>query len=283
VFVVVLVMLVVVGGTAAALLVRSRHEPLDDSPISSADRLRDSAVGAHESTSSSPASEVDEDTVDDDAAAARYRAPGERSTTSAFGPPALVPMVTVRHLDAPDPQAASGEDVVETSDGVTPDVWPTAVDDVVSALVERVRTSDDDVTSVLSEMVEQNLDTEQMEEVLTELVERDRSARAKHEELTLCGPDVPHRPGRLSAFGDMPEEHKRRVIIRVLCLLIARSEEHEPIGEIDDRPEYTVTLPDDPVEPPAEPTARDLWGESETDARDAHLPARRRRLARAPR
>ena len=131
--------------------------------------------------------------------------------------------------------------------------------------------------SVVSDMVEQDLDTEQMEEVLTELVERDRSARAKSEELTLTGPDVPQRPGRLSAFADMPEQQKRRVIIRVLCLLIARSEEHEPIG--DDRPEHTVELPDES----AEPTARDLWGEPEADARDAHLPARRRRLARTPR
>ena len=83
--------------------------------------------------------------------------------------------MTVRHLEQPateppDPEAPAT---------VTPDAQPIAVEDVVSALVERVRTSDDDVMSVVSEMVEQDLDIEQMEEVLTELVERDRSAQAK--------------------------------------------------------------------------------------------------------
>ena len=80
-----------------------------------------------------------------------------------------MPTVVVRHLE--------GQQV---ESGAVPDEdAPTGVEDVVSALVERVRTSDEDIMSVVSEMVEQDLDTEQMEEVLTELVERDRSARAE--------------------------------------------------------------------------------------------------------
>ena len=269
--VVVLAVLVIVGGTAALLLVRARRPTADDTTVSSADRIQDSYAGATEAPITAPLQPADVDDVaideKDEVAAARFRLPGERSTASTFGPPVLVPLVTVRHLEVPDAQEARS----------------TAVDDVVDTLVERVRTSDDDIMSVVSEMVEQDLDTEQMEEVLTELVERDRSTRANSEELTLSGPDVPQRPGRLSAFADMPEQQKRRVIIRVLCLLIARSEERDPIDEPDDRPEYTVSLPDDSAGATSEPTARDLWGEPDPGSRDAHLPARRHRRARVRR
>jgi hypothetical protein len=303
VVVAVLVVLLVIGGAAALLVARSRRTPKDEATISSADRIEGSfsaaeatppritdveppaapaSVSDPEPAADAPAAEESPPEVstpelseEDEIAAARFRPLGERSVNRPPEPDTdteTVPTLVVHHLEADHP-ASEPAPVEET---------PTGVEGVVTALIERVRTSDDDMVSVVSEMIEQDLDTEQMEEVLTELVERDRSARADRDELTLSGPDVPQRPGRLSAFADMPEAQKRRVIIRVLCLLIARSEELDPVGDADDRPEYTVMLPDDSLaQALAEPTARDLWGEPETDARDAHLPARRRRLARS--
>ena len=161
----------------------------------------------------------------------------------------------------------------------------TNVDDVVTALIERVRNSpSNDLMAVVSEMVDHDLDADQMEEVLSHLVERER-AQPRRDELTLSGPDVPQRPGRLSVFADMGEGEKRRVIIRVLCLLIARSEDERAT---------TTNAPSTPSSfhrrptirrrgRATTPTARDLWGDPDDNASEAHLPARRRRLARSRR
>ena len=113
--------------------------------------------------SAEPAAEPSEE---DEIAAARFRPPGERSIgrTDPDATVETVSTVVVHHLES---GTASADDAA------------TGVEGVVSELIERVRTSDDDMVSVVSEMIEQDLDTNQMEEVLTELVERDRSARGR--------------------------------------------------------------------------------------------------------
>jgi hypothetical protein len=161
---------------------------------------------------------------------------------------AVVPVARSRRRAEParaEPEATSDNTSNARSDLTT-------VDDVVRSLVDRARGSDD-IVAVVSAMVEEDLDNQQMELVLTHLLERDRVA-APDEELVLTGPEVPHRPGRLHAFADLSDDHKRRVIIRVLCLLIART--------------------DDDVEPDAR---------SRDHPTDAHLPTRHlRRVAVRP-
>lgn len=144
----------------------------------------------------------------------------------------------------------AGDDVVASE----PVLDPVPVDDVVRSLIDRARGSDD-ITAVVAAMVEEDLDNQQMEEVLMHLVERDRVG-VPGEELTLTGPEVPHRPGQLHAFADLSDDHKRRVIIRVLCLLIARADDGQGVE----------------VEPETEPAPA-----------DAHLPVGRLRRVTAGR
>ena len=320
--VVVVLVVLIVAGVAAGLVFRgrSKRRTTGELTISSADRIEASMPSEAPQQPARPAAPtvdepereagVDEDaspSVDDDAAA-RFRRPGERSSHAMTEPEPTNPALVVHHLEAvptTDAQATESEPepvpesdqpidpvIVLTNDAV---VAPRAeidrdqstnVDDVVSALIERVRNSaSNDLLTVVSEMVDRDLDADQMEEVLSHLVERER-AQPRRDELTLSGPDVPQRPGRLSAFGDMGEGEKRRVIIRVLCLLIARSE--DDASHDDERPLYTVELPPPSdqsigVDDATAPTARDLWGEPDDNASEANLPARRRRLARSRR
>lgn len=143
------------------------------------------------------------------------------------------------------------------------------VDLVLQALIDRVRTSRKNVVAVVSEMVDSDLDAHQLEAVLTHVVGSvDRGPR-RREELTLSGDDVPHRPGQLSAFAELSDPEKRRVIIRVLCLLVAQSEDRERDTDV-----LVLT-----TEPPTHlAAARDLWpGAGDADAAaETRLPTRRR-------
>jgi hypothetical protein len=144
------------------------------------------------------------------------------------------------------------------------------VDEVVRALIDRVRSSKRDLVAVVSEIVEHDLDHEQMEIVLTQLVEKQNRSRPRQQELVLSGDDVPARPGRLSAFADMSEAERRRVIIRVLCLLVAR----------DDRDADASTVIDlrDGDAATDVTTSRDVWPDEAVGSDGPSLPARRRLL-----
>lgn len=291
---VVLVVLVVlfVAGVAAGVFVvrRSRRRIPDEAPISSADRIEASMPPATDESRVLTAGPTP-------ARLALAAAPDDQpATDDETADAAKTDEAPAEHIDTVEPAIPPAADSVPVSEPVIvltdesalasiPDIdRERDVDEVVRALIERVRNSaNNDVVAVVSEMVDRDLDTDQMEEVLGHLVERDAAALPKRDELTLTGPDVPQRPGRLSAFGEMGDREKRRVIIRVLCLLIARSEDQAARDE-DERPLYTVELPqpDGITElDPAESTARDLWGDPDDDIREAHLPARPRRLARS--
>ncbi len=161
------------------------------------------------------------------------------------------------------------------------------VDMVLQALISRVRATDADVADVAEELVERaGLDAEEMAEVLTDLVERVESDHGislddRSEELTLFSEQVPRRPGQITAFADLGTRERRRVIIRVLCLLVARSEENK-------REAVEATLePQEDQEQESRnqegqwPLARAVWPSANTATEDeADLPARRNRLAR---
>lgn len=191
-------------------------------------------------------------------------------------------------------------DAIERSDGEPEDVpdAPLAsstqsghVDNVLAALIGRIREADQDAADEAEELIERaDLDADEMAEELIDLVERvipdeDVADVVRDQELTLFSEEVPSRPGRLSGFADLNSREKRRVIIRVLCLLVARSEaesrnlEGEPDGAVGEGGEV-----EDEAGESEWPLARAAWPTKGGDSDDeADLPARRHRLARSRR
>ncbi len=103
------------------------------------------------------------------------------------------------------------------------------MDHVLQALINRARFKQVGVEEVATELVERaDLRGEAVSDVLAELVGRaddqvvdpDRSS-----ELVLFNDAVPSRPGQLTDFAKLNPADKKRIIIRVLCLLVARSED----------------------------------------------------------
>jgi hypothetical protein len=121
------------------------------------------------------------------------------------------------------------------------------VDHVLKALIDRAQTRQVGIAEVAAELVEQaNLEDRDIDEVLADLVERvdededqvDSSARL--EELTFFNDAVPRRPGQLTDFDRLEAQAKKKVIIRVLCLLVAMQEDNrlkpsEPRSEAETR------------------------------------------------
>jgi hypothetical protein len=106
---------------------------------------------------------------------------------------------------------------------------PDSVDHVLQALINRARFKQVGVEEVATELVERaDLRGEAVSDVLAELVGRaddqvvdpDRAS-----ELVLFNDAVPSRPGQLTDFAKLNPADKKRIIIRVLCLLVARSED----------------------------------------------------------
>ena len=100
---------------------------------------------------------------------------------------------------------------------------------MLQALINRARFKQVGVEEVATELVERaDLRGEEVSDVLAELVGRaddqvvdpDRSS-----ELVLFNDEVPSRPGQLTDFAKLNPADKKRIIIRVLCLLVARSED----------------------------------------------------------
>ena len=102
---------------------------------------------------------------------------------------------------------------------------------MLQALINRARFKQVGVEEVATELVERaDLRGEEVSDVLAELVGRaddqvvdpDRSS-----ELVLFNDAVPSRPGQLTDFAKLNPADKKRIIIRVLCLLVARSEDQQ--------------------------------------------------------
>ncbi len=129
--------------------------------------------------------------------------------------------------------SASEEAVIVIDDGPQPldevEANETDNDNVLKALIGRVRVTPDDVDAVASELGRRDdLDAEGVAEVLADLAEIAEAAAAeREEELTLFSEEVPSRPGQLTRFAELEATERRRVIIRVLCLLVARAAEDE--------------------------------------------------------
>ena len=145
---------------------------------------------------------------------------------------------------------------------------PDAVDHVLQALINRARFKQVGVEEVATELVERaDLRGEEVSDVLAELVGRADDTAAsptRSSELTLFNDDVPSRPGQLTDFAKLNPADKKRIIIRVLCLLVARSEDQQlPPRATSDSGATSW------------PLARAVWPVSSTDDEsDVGLPSR---------
>lgn len=159
----------------------------------------------------------------------------------------------------------------------TEDQAKESVDSVLQALIERVAATNQEVADAAAELVDRaGLDAGEVAEVLAELVERaDGDELERDQELTLFSDQVPSRPGRLGHFANLPDKQKRLVIIRVLCLLVARSDEQR-----EARVEEVAAEDDSPT---PSPLARAVWPPAPEPLDDPDLPARSRRRGRLAR
>ncbi len=204
------------------------------------------------------ASTESEDETDDEVLAARFRVPGARATGLAAPVTAAVPSKPSYPLEPAavvaepaEPNASTDDETAETPatepvidldalepsglDAAWPDMVlqpePDAVDHVLQALINRARFKQVGVEEVATELVERaDLRGEEVSDVLAELVGRaDDPALdpARSSELVLFNDEVPSRPGQLTDFAKLNPADKKRIIIRVLCLLVARSEDQQ--------------------------------------------------------
>jgi hypothetical protein len=147
---------------------------------------------------------------------------------------------------------------------------PDAVDHVLQALINRARFKQVEVEAVATELVERaDLQGQEVSDVLAELVGRADDSTldaARTSELTLFNDEVPSRPGQLTDFARLAPAEKKRIIVRVLCLLVARSEDQQ----LPPRAEGET------AEPRAWPLARAVWPlAGSDDDGEAQLPSRR--------
>ena len=109
---------------------------------------------------------------------------------------------------------------------------PDSVDHVLQALINRARFKQVGVEEVATELVERaDLRGEEVSDVLAELVGRADAPGARSPtgraswscSTTRCRAV----PGQLTDFAKLAPADKKRIIIRVLCLLVARSEDQQ--------------------------------------------------------
>jgi len=166
-------------------------------------------------------------------------------------------------VDVPDGAGADWADAALEAE-------PDAVDHVLQALITRARFTQVGVEEVATELVERaDLRGQEVSEVLAELVGRADDAAAEADrtsELTLFNDEVPSRPGQLTDFALLAPAEKKRIIIRVLCLLVARSEDQQ----LPPREEAT-----DAAAPKSWPLARAVWPLATDGDDDGQLPSRR--------
>jgi hypothetical protein len=120
------------------------------------------------------------------------------------------------------------------------------VDQILQALVRRARERRVAIADVAVELVEQaELEDRDIDDVLADLVE---NSPGDGEELVLYNRSVPSRPGRLVDLDSLGVEEKKRIIVRVLCLLVALQEE----SNAETAASRTAVDPDAPTDAGAE-------------------------------
>jgi hypothetical protein len=178
---------------------------------------------------------------------------------------------------APEPEP-SGDAVIELprDEPAVAAVAPhDAVDHVLQALIGRAKERQVALAQVAAELVEQaNLEDREIDEVLGDLIDLAEDEDTvdpgeRLEELTMFNEAVPKRPGQLTDFARLDSKEKKRVIIRVLCLLVALQEDYklqpqEPASEAETR-SWPLARAVWPVKPKAE------------DDEERNLPGRRRK------
>jgi len=174
----------------------------------------------------------------------------------------------------PEPIAAQAEAPLLAQLQPEPETDP--VDHVLKALISRAKSKQVGIAEVAAELVEQaNLEDRDIDEVLADLVDRvdeeeNVAAGDRLQELTLFNDSVPRRPGQLTDFDRLDKIAKKRVIIRVLCLLVAMQEDNR----------LTPSAPRSEAETRHWPLSRAVWpvpaakkAEDEDDKKN--LPGRR--------
>ena len=145
---------------------------------------------------------------------------------------------------------------------------PDTVDHVLQALINRARFKQVGVEEVATELVERSdLHGDEVSDVLASLVGRaDRDEAKPASELTLFNDEVPSRPGQLTDFAKLKPADKKRIIVRVLCLLVARSEDQQLPPRVESGGPKNQW-----------PLARAVWpvAPAGDEDRDAPLPSRR--------
>ncbi len=143
--------------------------------------------------------------------------------------------------DAGAPSVADGlvaEDAAGDAEAPTvvelqpePDLDP--VDLIIRALIDRARERHVAVADVAAELLEQaDLEDRDIDAVFADLVDRTAtdedliSPAARLDELTASDAAMPRRPGQMNQFAQLDRQAKKRVIIRVLCLLVALKEDN---------------------------------------------------------
>ncbi len=146
------------------------------------------------------------------------------------------------------------------------------VDRVLQVFIDRVRASAKDTLVAVTEAVDRQIVEVGIDRLADEVARLEaRAQRRRDAELTLSGEDVSVHPGQLSAFEDLDPDERRRVIIRVLCLLVAETAEMD--GTID---LTTVDLTDNEADDVVV-DVRAIWPERETDGYVRALPTRAHR------
>jgi hypothetical protein len=238
-----------------------------------------------------PAAEQEDDDEDGAVVMARLRIPGSGAIAG------VAPEPLPRVESVPEPVAESAVDAEIVIDLVAADAsfeqaagtdlppWhdvvlapePDAVDHVLQALINRARFKQVGVEEVATELVERSdLQGDEVSTVLASLVGRaDTPAGAGDEapssELTLFNNEVPSRPGQLSDFAKLSPAEKKRIIVRVLCLLVARSEDQQLPPRADAANGRTKSWP----------LARAVWPVAGGTDDDGETPLPSRRLAKS--
>jgi hypothetical protein len=143
---------------------------------------------------------------------------------------------------------------------------------------------------VAAELVEQaQLQDRDIDDVLTGLVGRVDVASAapgRTEELTFFNDAVPRRPGRIGGLDQLDSTEKKRVIIRVLCLLVAMQTDEDVEDAAPDTGDEPppVSADDDPRRERV--SARETWpvplGDPAEITGEHRLPDRRLLRGRRP-
>jgi hypothetical protein len=131
-----------------------------------------------------------------------------------------------------DPSRQSGEAVIELGDDgeavivLGGSAGDPTVDRIASELAREVGLTDEDLAEVAAELAQTKGGLAEAAALLDELIAADpKPDPTEGSELTLFSEEAPRRPGRFTDLNALSPVERRRVIIRVLCLLVARSDD----------------------------------------------------------